>query len=347
MKICINLIFNHKKQMMRFPFLVFSLILLFGCSNQHEYKYKGDFPTWEYVNFYNAEEIGDIMTVDTSMVTYRNRIYITIDSLGDLYLNNHLVTVEDLKRDFEFVYTNPKQLKHLPVSPEKSVFFFAMNFLPKNTLNPSMADNKKVLELSEVIIDFKKIVFDLQEDFLKSKYGIHLSAADSIQQAAAEKRFPLNMAVHTIFFEDFNDGLEVKRSPASEESNNLKLKKRNVFRVVVTSNNKIIVRGKEIQLANLRKLTKKFIGNNGIDPELSEKPKRAIISLQNDKSTDYEAYIAVYNELKAAYDELWNELSLEKYNQPFDKLDNSQQREIKAKIPLVIAEAEPTDFGEE
>ena len=93
---------------MRLSFFAFFIFLALGCFNQNEYKYKGDFPTWDYVNFYNAIEIGDIMTVDTSMVAYRNRIYITTDSLGDVYLNNHLIEVDDFKGVFEFVLYQSK-----------------------------------------------------------------------------------------------------------------------------------------------------------------------------------------------------------------------------------------------
>lgn len=39
--------------------------------------------------------------------------------------------------------------------------------------------------------------------------------------------------------------------------------------------------------------------------DLSESPENAIISLKNDRGTEYETYLTVYNELKAAYNEIW------------------------------------------
>ena len=56
----------------------------------------------------------------------------------------------------------------------------------------------------------------------------------------------------------------------------------------------------------------------------------------------------VYNELKAAYYELWDELSRQKFGIPYsDEMPIAQQKVIKGEIPFVISEAEPTSFGEE
>ena len=62
-----------------------------------------------------------------------------------------------------------------------------------------------------------------------------------------------------------------------------------------------------------------FIDNNGDgscdvckgsrNPESSDNPAKAIISLQNDRGTSYETYIKVQNELVAAYNDLRDELA--------------------------------------
>lgn len=147
---------------------------------------------------------------------------------------------------------------------------------------------------------------------------------------------------------DVDKGIAVKLPPWSEEEpDQLKLKKRNVFRVVVNAQNQLLVRGEPMRITVLKEEAKRFISNNGVDPELSESPKRAILSLQNDRGTKYETYITVYNELKAAYAELWDDAAMTKFGYNYDDLDVDQQKEIKAEIPLVISEAEPTAFGEE
>ena len=74
---------------------------------------------------------------------------------------------------------------------------------------------------------------------------------------------------------------------------------------------------------------------------------KAIISFKNDRGTNYKTYLAIYNELKAAYNELREEEAQKKYGKSFEFLDKVDQKEIRSRIPLVISEAEPTNFGEE
>jgi hypothetical protein len=54
----------------------------------------------------------------------------------------------------------------------------------------------------------------------------------------------------------------------------------------------------------------------------------------------------VYNELKAAYRELWEEQAQLEFRRPFSKLTRRQQQAVKMKIPLVISEGEVVDMGE-
>ena len=82
--------------------------------------------------------------------------------------------------------------------------------------------------------------------------------------------------------------------------------------------------------------------------DLSEAPNKAIISLKNDRGTNYETYLEVYNELKAAYNELWDEEAQRLYNTEYsDEMPKERKRKIKGRIPFVLSEAEPTAFGAE
>jgi len=75
--------------------------------------------------------------------------------------------------------------------------------------------------------------------------------------------------------------------------------------------------------------------------------KYHVISLQNDRGTSYGTYIAVQNELTAAYSELRNKLSMEKFNLPFNELTTGDPRRdaIESVYPVIISEAEPIDIG--
>ena len=125
------------------------------------------------------------------------------------------------------------------------------------------------------------------------------------------------------------------------------VRERNVFSVLINAQNQLLVRGKSIHISELRKNTKLFIDNPVHDPAMSENPMQAIISLKNDRATSYQTYIEVYNELKAAYSELRDELAFSKYNKSLSELNPDQQKEIRESIPMIISEAEPTEFGKE
>jgi biopolymer transport protein ExbD len=128
----------------------------------------------------------------------------------------------------------------------------------------------------------------------------------------------------------------------------IQLKDRNVFSVLVNANNELLVRNEPLEVSDLREKAKDFIMNPRKESDLSESPKNAVISLKNDRGTKYKTYIAVYNELKGAYDELWDEECQRSYGVKYsDDLPIEIRREIKNKIPMILSEAEPTAFGEE
>ena len=144
-------------------------------------------------------------------------------------------------------------------------------------------------------------------------------------------------------------GILVKLPPWSNEPpETQRLNERNVFSVLVNKDNNLLVRGEPTELADLRERAKEFITNPTDRSDLAASPTKAIISLKNDRGTNFETYLAVYNELKGAYNELWNELSNERYGVDYsDDLKIEVRRDIKSTIPFVLSEAEPSAFGEE
>ena len=124
----------------------------------------------------------------------------------------------------------------------------------------------------------------------------------------------------------------------------IEYKERNVLSVKVNKNDALLVEKEPMQVTELRSMTKQFIMNYGKDPNLSDRPTRAIVSIQNDRATSYDTYIAVYNEVKAAYNEIWEEKALAKYNVSYEALPKSGKKAIQKEIPLVISEAEPVEM---
>lgn len=143
-------------------------------------------------------------------------------------------------------------------------------------------------------------------------------------------------------------GILVKLPPWSDvDPDPTKMKTRNVYSVLVNAQNQLLVRGQVTNIRDLRNNTKEFIANPMRREDLSESPTKAIISLKNDRGTNYRTYLEVYNELQAAYNELWEEESLKRFNASYEKLPAAQKRTIRNAFPLIISEAEPTSFGTE
>jgi pyruvate/2-oxoacid:ferredoxin oxidoreductase alpha subunit len=110
----------------------------------------------------------------------------------------------------------------------------------------------------------------------------------------------------------------------------------------------------------LRKIAKEFIANpenksnmpefHPADPPLPilgayPVTKNHIISVQTDRSTKYEVYFQIQNELMAAYNELRNELSREKFGKYFRDLNEDERLAVTGVYPMKISEAEPKKYG--
>ena len=115
---------------------------------------------------------------------------------------------------------------------------------------------------------------------------------------------------------DVDSGIARKLPPMPDEEmqeDDSQINAKNIYVVLINTNNQLLVEGELMDISQLREGAKRFINNNGIDPNLSENPEKAIISLQNDRGTEYKTYIQVQNELAAAYNELRNDAALNKF----------------------------------
>ena len=137
------------------------------------------------------------------------------------------------------------------------------------------------------------------------------------------------------------------------------VKERNIFVVKINSKDRLLFNGEVGDIRDLRDRAKEFLGNPTNSPELPEKismdipllgsmeVSKGIISLQNDRGTSYDMYVAVQNELTAAINEMRNELSVSKFGRRYADLSKSQAEAVDQAIPIAISEAEPTKIGEQ
>jgi biopolymer transport protein ExbD len=156
---------------------------------------------------------------------------------------------------------------------------------------------------------------------------------------------------------DVDTGITRKLPPPVEDNSTVDFNQRNIFEILVNSQNMLLVEGKEGNLLTLKEETKEFFLNTNNDPNLPEKKlehvdligdvyiSKGVISLKNDRGTSYEIYIKVQNELTRAFQEMRDELSIQQFGTKFSNLNEQKQDAIQAVIPMAISEAEPEDVG--
>jgi biopolymer transport protein ExbD len=146
--------------------------------------------------------------------------------------------------------------------------------------------------------------------------------------------------------------------PKDQKKQDVDINKRNLLIVLINSNNEILCGDQFVDIKQLKDKVKEFIDNPYNDENKPEKveedvpffgkmmtAKKHVISLQNDRGTEYQAYISVQNELAKAYNELRDDLSKKKFGMAFAELDEEQQKAVQQVYPQKISEAEPKNYG--
>lgn len=119
-------------------------------------------------------------------------------------------------------------------------------------------------------------------------------------------------------------GINRKLPPMEENEEDVIIKEKNIFTVLLNGKDQLLVEDELMELKDIRKAAVEFLDNGGDgscdycrgkkDPSSSDNPDKAIISLKNDRETSYKMYIAVQNELVAAYNELRNKRAMQLTN---------------------------------
>ncbi len=161
-------------------------------------------------------------------------------------------------------------------------------------------------------------------------------------------------------------GLDRMLPPIEPPETDVIIKQKNIFQVSINKNGQLLADEELTDLKDLRAKAIAFLENNGDgtcgycsgkkNPESSDNPDKAIISLKNDRETKYSTYITVQNELVGAYNDLRNRESMRLYNRKFVELeadylnpetDKDLKEELKEKVkkiqelfPQKLSEAE-------
>ncbi|NNF19842.1 MAG: biopolymer transporter ExbD [Flavobacteriaceae bacterium] len=133
-----------------------------------------------------------------------------------------------------------------------------------------------------------------------------------------------------------DSGLDRMLPPIEPPDENVVIKQKNIFTVNINKNGQLLVEEELTDLRNLREKAMAFLDNGGApsgspeycsyckgnrNPDSSDNPTKAIISLKNDRETKYATYITVQNELVGAYNELRNREAQRLFGRDFTDME--------------------------
>ena len=159
---------------------------------------------------------------------------------------------------------------------------------------------------------------------------------------------------------DQDMGLQRRLPPMPDKNQKVedqKVNRRNIIVVKINSADRLLAGTEPMHVSQLKEKIKEFLSNPNNDPNLPEKEEKQIegfgtckvskgvISLQNDRGTSYQAYIAVQNELVKAVNELRDEFSMANFGKLYIKCNEDEQKIVSKAIPQNISEAEPKDVA--
>ena len=159
---------------------------------------------------------------------------------------------------------------------------------------------------------------------------------------------------------DQDKGLQRRLPPMpdpNQKAEDQKVNRRNIIIVKINSADRLLAGSEPMHVSQLKDKIKEFLTNPADDPNLPEKEEieiegygpcmvsKGVISLQNDRGTSYQAYIAVQNELVKAVNELREDFSMANFGKPYLKLNEDEMAIVRKAVPQNISEAEPKDIS--
>ena len=148
----------------------------------------------------------------------------------------------------------------------------------------------------------------------------------------------------------------------AQRKNEMIIRERNVMTIQINKNNEIYVRNglikRVITIDELKDLAKRFIQNPDNDSRLPviedynidgygtvQTTLKHVFSLQYDRSSSAGVWSDVRYELYKAYNELRDELCVNKFGKHYDQCTDSQQKFARGMYAMKISEAQPKVYG--
>jgi len=144
---------------------------------------------------------------------------------------------------------------------------------------------------------------------------------------------------------DVDTGIGLVLPPIPDDIEPPPVRERNLLKILVNAQGMVLLDDEPVSVSEVRDRVKEFVANPTNDPNLSESPNDAIVSIKTDRRTPYSVYIDMLDEVMGAYAELRREASMERFGVPYSALEENsvEQDEIKELYPKKISIAEPDE----
>lgn len=128
----------------------------------------------------------------------------------------------------------------------------------------------------------------------------------------------------------------------------VEVNQRNVFEISVNKAGALLVNNTVLEIELLKEELIRFIDNNGDDSckycsgerrtTASDNPKKAAISLATHRSAPYHKFIAVQDEITAAYTELRTRYAKEMFLKKVSELTSEEMKQVKEAYPFLLSD---------
>ena len=144
-------------------------------------------------------------------------------------------------------------------------------------------------------------------------------------------------------------GLQIRLPPAVLDQPILPKHEHNIFKIQINSQGDLMVEKNELKdPADLHDMVIEFVSNNRVNPNLSDSPKAAVVSIKTDRGTEYKTFISVLDQVQGAYYSM-RATKVGLSSQQFRNLDRQNPKERilyergKEGLPIQISIAEPSN----
>ena len=166
--------------------------------------------------------------------------------------------------------------------------------------------------------------------------------------------------VTTTIANDRGLSIQLPPPPEAQPPEDIKVQERNMFKIQINSSDALLVEGEPMgDVSGLKDMIKKFILNNGSNPESSDSPEKAIVSYKTDRGTSHKRFIEILDIIQGAYYDIyaeragvtnvkWRELSSDlsvPENQVLYDKGRGRRPDGTIEIPMQLSIAEPTKVG--